>query len=144
MSEYSFELTDRNIESTRKSIKSNFNIEVVAVKFASTNLYLEFKCKYGDKRFVIEKIDLKTNASWGEAEHIAYLKGYFGFAEKNELENAVKNLADKLDNNIPMSNFNAKWRDFVDEVAEWYGLNIKPLLDDELNIFNKYAKNANH
>lgn len=144
MSEYKFELTDRNVESTRATNKSKFCIEVTSPKFTSTNLYIEFQLRFGNNHFRTEKIDIKTNAAWSEAEHIAYLKGYFGFSEKDELKVAVINLANRIDNQHYLSNFGSSWKDFVDEFMEWYEITIKPLLEDEVRIFNKYAKNTNN
>lgn len=41
-------------------------------------------------------------------------------------------------------NFPSKWRELKHELVDWYNENIKPLLKDELKMFNKYAKNTNN
>jgi hypothetical protein len=134
MEEYKFELINRVLESTKNSNKYTFNIEVTAYKFISTNLDLEFQLKLENSILIFKmaKIDLKTNEAWNDLEHIAYLKGYFGFVEKKELEAAVKNLANRIDDLNYASNFNNRWQEFADAFIEWHKIHIKPLLDKEI------------
>jgi len=140
---YHFELTNRIIESTRNNLKSRFFIEATASRFKSTSLFIQFELECGSSNFVIKDLKLNSNAAWSEEEHIAYLKGYFGFTDRREIEAAISGLINKIDNEHYILNFDTKWLDFVEEFTDWYKGNIKPLLDDEFKIFSRYSKRIN-
>jgi len=81
-----------------------------------------------------------VGCAWQDIEEKAYLKGRFNFIEDREIILATNDLKDILNQKSSELNFSSKWIDLRYEFATWYDYNIKPLLEDEIKMFHKYAK----
>ena len=74
-----------------------------------------------------------------EEEHIGYLKGYFGFKSKEDIDNSLKILIDNLNGKYPERNFYKKsWNIFTDTFNQWYQEKLKPRLQKDIDLLVKY------
>lgn len=139
MIKYNFELTSRSVQSTRSSLQSEFVIAVLASKFCSTSLYLQFSLTQRNSDLQVKQIAFKANESVEELEHLGFLRGSFGFANRRELDAALANLVKTLNEELATNNTDSRWQDFKEQFVEWYNTQIKPLIKAETEIFNRYS-----
>lgn len=139
MIEYNFELMSRSVQSSRSSLQSEFVIAVLASKFCSTSLYLQFSLIQRSGDLEVKQIEFKANESVEELEHLGFLRGSFGFANKRELDAALANLVKTLNEESAINNTDSRWQDFKEQFVEWYNIQIKPLIKVEMEIFNRYS-----
>jgi len=139
MIKYDFELTSRSVQSSRSALHSEFVVAVLASKFCSTSLYLQFSLTQRSGDLKVKQIEFRANESVEELEHIGFLRGSFGFANRRELDAALANLVKILNEESAINNTDSRWQDFKEQFVEWYNAHIKPLINAETEIFNRYS-----
>lgn len=142
MEKFYFEITDLRSNMTQYSYDSNLVVKILSEE-GSRPLYLHIKLKLDKDTLVFDNMYLEVCPTWGKEEQLGFIAGKFEFRPediKKYIDLAVKEL--QQDNHsyyLP-----SKWRSFAHNFRFWYESKVKPLLADELNIFNKYAKNTNN
>ena len=143
MIKYNFELTSRTVQSTRSLLQSEFIVSILASNFCSTSLYLQFSLTQRGDALQVKEIAFKANDSMEELEHLGFLRGSFGFANKRELDTALVNLVKTLNEESAINNADSRWQNFKEQFVEWYIAQIKPLIQAETEIFNRYSAYRN-
>lgn len=138
MEEYNFEITDLRSNMTQYSYDSN-----LIVKISSGNgcrpLYLHIKIKLDKNIMVFNNMHLEVCPTWCKEEQLGFIAGKFEFRPE-DVKKYISFAKKELQQDNHSYYLPSKWRSFACNFRSWYESKVKPLLEEELKIFNKICK----
>lgn len=141
MEEYKFELIERNLKSTKYDFSISCTIRATKGNLAISSTNMDFSTKHLENRFLIDKLEFSAiEGDSSDTEHLGFLRGYFEFEKKENIYKAINSLKQTLVGQYIADNINDKWKDFRNEFVDWYGKFLKPIIEEEIEIFKKCSR----
>lgn len=139
--DYRFKLVKRDVKSDEKDLTTYNTILIMYNNRGFSDLCIRINAKSLDTGFAITSLYFDNHLNEGSEEgRIGYLRGHFGFIDKDTLDNALSDLKSTLNGQHMPNNQNDSWKDFKESFFDWYTKVLNRVILAEIDLFKECVR----
>jgi hypothetical protein len=139
--EYKFKLIKRDVQSDEKDLSTYNTVLIICDNHSFSNLCIKINAKSLDRGFAITSLYFDNHLNDGsESEHKGYLRGHFGFIDKDSLEKSLSDLKNTLNGQHMPNNHSESWKSFKESFFDWYTKVLNKVILSEIELFQECVR----